>query len=49
MVMSHTKGADRYIFTHIHQRVGWCVSYTPWVHYTHLGNVSFQLTAGPLV
>ena len=46
MVMSYIKGANRCIFTHIHPRAGWYVSYTPWVYYTHLEDVSFQLTTG---
>ena len=37
--MLYIKHADRCIFTHMH---------TPRVYYTHLENVSFQLT-GPLV
>ena len=49
MIMSYIKGANRLIFTHTHPCAGWCVSYTPRIYYTHLGNVSFQLITGPLV
>ena len=49
MVTSYIKGADRCILIHIHPRVGWYVSYTLRVYYTHLEVFSFQLTTGPLV
>ena len=49
MVTSYIKDADRCIFMHIHLRVGWYVSYTPQLYYTHLRNVLLQLITSPLV
>ena len=49
MVTSYIKDTDGCIFTHIHLRTGWYVSYTPCLYYTHLRNVLLQLITSPLV
>ena len=48
MMKPYIKGIPRCIFTHIHLRAGWYVSYTPHMYYAHLRNILIQLMS-PLV
>ena len=49
MMKPYFKGLPRFIFTHIHPRVGRYVSHTPHMCYAHLKHALIQLTMSPLV